>query len=221
MISREPVLERLRGVTYTATDHRLHVATDPAILYFGTPVVLVSTVNPDETANLAPISSAFWLGKTAVIGLGRSAQTRANLERTGEAVLALPSADLVSAVDRLALTTGRVDIPESKLRRGYRYHADKFELAGLTPVPSPIVRPPGVAECPVLMDCRLEHSGESACILTVEATRVHEDIRMPGIPNRIDPDRWRPLIMSFQKFYGLGEQVHPSRLATIDEELYR
>jgi hypothetical protein len=49
----------------------------------------------------------------------------------------------------------------------------------------------------------------------------------PGIlatdrPNRIDPDRWRPLIMSFQHFYGLADgRLVPSRLATVDEELYR
>ena len=44
---------------------------------------------------------------------------------------------------------------------------------------------------------------------------------MPGTGHRIDPDRWRPLIMSFQHFYGLGDRLHPSRLASIDEELYR
>ena len=27
--------------------------------------------------------------------------------------------------------------------------------------------------------------------------------------------------MSFQRFYGLGGQVHPSRLAGIDEDRYR
>jgi hypothetical protein len=31
-------------------------------------------------------------------------------------------------------------------------------------------------------------------------------ILMDGQPNRVDPDKWRPLIMSFQQFYGLGEQ---------------
>jgi hypothetical protein len=29
------------------------------------------------------------------------------------------------------------------------------------------------------------------------------------------------LIMSFQYFYGLGDQLHPAKLATIDEEWYR
>ena len=43
---------------------------------------------------------------------------------------------------------------------------------------------------------------------------------MPASDKRVDPDKWRPLIMSFQKFYGLGEQVHESGLATIPEILY-
>jgi hypothetical protein len=29
----------------------------------------------------------------------------------------------------------------------------------------------------------------------------------------VDPTRWRPLIMSFCRFFGLGGEVHPSRLA--------
>jgi hypothetical protein len=32
----------------------------------------------------------------------------------------------------------------------------------------------------------------------------------------IDPVRWRPLIMSFCRFFGVGEEVHPSRLAESD-----
>jgi hypothetical protein len=53
--------------------------------------------------------------------------------------------------------------------------------------------------------------------------RVHVDdaIRLAGFSDRIDPDRWRPLIMSFARFYGLGESVHPSTLAEIPEDAYR
>ena len=39
--------------------------------------------------------------------------------------------------------------------------------------------------------------------------------------NRIDPDRWRPLLMSFQELYGLGGRLRESRLASIPEDLYR
>jgi hypothetical protein len=43
-----------------------------------------------------------------------------------------------------------------------------------------------------------------------------------GHANRIDPDRWRPMIMSFQEMYGLAPTKSTvSRLATIDEEKYR
>jgi flavin reductase (DIM6/NTAB) family NADH-FMN oxidoreductase RutF len=49
----------------TASILQRHVQTDPAILYFGTPVVLLSTRNEDDTANLAPISSVSWLGRQA------------------------------------------------------------------------------------------------------------------------------------------------------------
>ena len=40
----------------------MHVMSEPNILYFGTPVVVLSTVNEDGSYNLAPMSSVFWLG---------------------------------------------------------------------------------------------------------------------------------------------------------------
>ena len=93
------------------TAPQAHQLVDPAILYWGTPVVLVSTLNEDGSANLAPISSAFWLGHTATLGLGVTSHSLANLQRTGECVLNLPGPDQVSAVDRLALTTGADPVP--------------------------------------------------------------------------------------------------------------
>lgn len=34
----------------------------PKMLYFGTPVVLISTLNEDGSPNIAPMSSAWWQG---------------------------------------------------------------------------------------------------------------------------------------------------------------
>ena len=48
----------------------MHTTCAPPILYFGTPVVVVSSLNEDGTTNLAPISSAWWLGWTCVLGFG-------------------------------------------------------------------------------------------------------------------------------------------------------
>lgn len=211
----------------------MHHRREPSILYFGTPVVLISTVNEDGTFNLAPMSSVFWLGWRGVLGLAAPSLTTQNLLRTGQCVLNLPSVDLVGAVNRLALTTGSDPVPAGKAQKGYRTERDKFGLAGLTPVPSHTVAPPRVLECPVQLEAVLEAAhglGESdvdVCgrLLTLEVRiqRVHieDSIALAGHPDRIDPDRWRPLIMSFQQFYGLGPRVHDSALARIPEALYR
>jgi len=78
----------------------MHATIEPGILYFGTPVVLISTLNEDGSPNLAPMSSAFWLGWRCVLGLATGSKTPQNMIRTGECVLNLPSADLVAMVDR-------------------------------------------------------------------------------------------------------------------------
>ena len=74
---------------------------DPPVLYPGTPVVLLSSVNPDGTTNLAPMSSAWALGKTAVLGLGLQGQTFQNLSARPDCVLNYASATLWPAVERL------------------------------------------------------------------------------------------------------------------------
>jgi hypothetical protein len=40
-------------------------------------------------------------------------------------------------------------------------------------------------------------------------------------PNHIDPNLWKPIIMSFSHYYGLGPELAVSRLARIPEEQYR
>lgn len=220
----------------TTTEHLdQHVAVDPAILYFGTPVLLLSSTNEDGTTNLMPMSSVFWLGRSAVLGIGARSQTALNLRRHPELVMNLASPANVAHVDRLALTTGRPDVSPWKARAGYVHAPDKFAVAGLTPLESATVRPHRVAECLVHLEAVVRETrplgaraGEDAAAarqLAVEAevTRVWVDpaIRLAGHADRIDPDLWRPLVLSFQRFYGLGPQVHPSRLADIDEDRYR
>jgi flavin reductase (DIM6/NTAB) family NADH-FMN oxidoreductase RutF len=206
---------------------------NPAILYFGTPVVLVSSINPDGSANLAPMSSAWWLGWRCMLGFGARSATPQNISRTGECVLNLPSAAMAPMVDRLALTTASDPVPEFKQKRGYRHEAQKFARANLTPVPSETVRAPRALECPIQLEARLAGSHRIAeshttmrgnlIALEVEIIRVHADssVLVPGEPNRIDPDKWRPLIMSFQQFYGLTQRLQKSTLATIPESAYR
>src|ERR1017187_260650 len=105
----------------------MHKTIDPTILYFGTPVALISTLNPDGSPNLAPMSSAWWLGWSCMLGLGQMGQTSDNLIRTRECVINLPSEDLVTHVDRLALTTAKNPVPDRKRQWGYRHEPDKLD----------------------------------------------------------------------------------------------
>lgn len=211
----------------------MHITSEPPILYFGTPVVLISTENENGSSNLAPMSSAFWLGWRCIIGLGATLKTTENLMRTRQCVLNLPSVNEVAAVDRLALTTGSNPVPAGKQKRGYHYEPNKFEIAGLTPVASDFVSAHRVQQCPVQLEAEVieihpvaqEDPLQSGRIVTIELkiVRVHleESIIMDGNPNKVDPDKWHPLIMSFQQFYGLGQQIYPSTLARIPEQLYK
>jgi flavin reductase (DIM6/NTAB) family NADH-FMN oxidoreductase RutF len=198
----------------------MHSAVPLTVLYFGTPVVLISSRNPDGSTNVAPMSSAWWLGQTAVIGMADASQTAANLKREGEGVLNLVPSALAAAVDRLALTTGRAEVPGYKAETGYRHVSDKFAAAGLTPQPSAQVGADRIAECPIQLECRVLAAhplldGETRATtfqLQVLRAYVAEELRVPGT-HHIDADAWDPLIMKFCDFYGDGVNLRSSRLA--------
>ena len=211
-----------------------HSIISPAILYVGTPVVVISSENEDGTSNLAPMSSAWWLGRSCVLGLAAESKTTINLLRTGQCVLNLPDDSQAAPVNALARTTGSNPVSASKQARGYAFVRDKWARAGLTTQASDFVRPARVAQFPLQMECevvdvnplRKDLPDRMGLVQAIEVRvlRVHvvDRLRMPGHPNRIDPDRWRPLIMSFQQFYGLRDaKVTESVLGRIPEEMYR
>lgn len=183
----------------------------PSVHYFGTPVVLLSTAMPDGRSNLTPISSAWSLGDTYVLGLGAANQGAVNLQRTGEVVLNLPDAALAANVERIAATTGADVVPLHKADR-YRTEHDKWALGGFTPRPSELVGPDRVAECPVQIEARLERTvtmnAEGAIAVHVEVARVHAhpSLVVPGT-DHVDLDRWRPLYYTFRHYFAQGDRV--------------
>ncbi|WP_245320495.1 flavin reductase family protein [Bradyrhizobium lablabi] len=197
-------------------------------------MVLIGSTNEDGSFNLAPMSSAWWIGWRCMLGLATHSKTTENMIRSGECVLNLPSAALVGAVDRLARTTGSDPVPPGKLMRGYRHARDKFGLCGLTPAAGETVAAPRALECPVQIEATVAQVHAMAeedavwrgniTAIEVRITRVHAHpaIMMEGPPDRIDPDKWRPLIMSFQQFYGLTPQkLQRSELGQIPEAMYK
>jgi flavin reductase (DIM6/NTAB) family NADH-FMN oxidoreductase RutF len=208
--SREPGPSRRNDV-------HMHRVVPLKVHYYGTPVVLVSSTNPDGTTNIAPMSSAWWLGDEAMLGLAGSSRTTQNLARTGECVLNLASSELVHHVDRLALLTGEPVLSPHKQKKGYRYEPLKFQASGLTPLAADLVHPDRVAECPIQLECEVVeiHGFDTARAIHVRVLRSHVDdaLILPGT-SYVDPQAWDPLIMKFCDFFGASQPLTPSRLAT-------
>ena len=212
----------------------MHTIISPAILYRGTPVVLLTTENEDGTFNISPISSAWWLAHRCVLGLDASSKCTQNILRTKQVVLNLPSEDMVDNVNSIARTTGSNPMPPWKEAVGYTYVKDKFEAAGLTQQPSDFIHPPRILECPIQMEAEFVESNDimsdlpdrKSIVLKMEVkilrTHVEESLRLNGHPNRIDTNKLRPLFMVFQEFHGMTRRISgKSRLAEVNEENYR
>jgi flavin reductase (DIM6/NTAB) family NADH-FMN oxidoreductase RutF len=212
----------------------MHHTISPAILYWGTPVVLITTENEDGSYNIAPMSSAWWLAHRCMLGLAAMSQTTQNLLRTKHCVLNLPSEDMTANLNLLARTTGSDPVPDWKKSVGYTYVKDKFEHAKLTPQKSDLVGAPRIRECPVQMEAELVDWQEmmkdlpdrkgAVLALEVKILRVHveDNLRLEGHENRIDADNLRPMFMVFQEYYGMGRmKLELSNLAKIDESNYR
>ena len=113
------------------------------------PIAFVSTVSTDGISNLAPYSffnAVSYDPPTIVFSSSRtvdrkSKDTLRNVEETGEFVVNVVVDDIAEAMNKTA-----AEFPED---------VDEFEIAGLTAIPSEIVKAPRVAESPVNMECRL------------------------------------------------------------------
>jgi len=155
------------------------------------PVALVSTVDLDGAANLAPFSFFCGVGSapptllfcpalrsTAGMDPTRRKDTLRNVEETGEFVVNVVSDAIAAAANVTA-----AEVPPE---------IDEFELAGLTPVTSLVVRPPRVAESPAQMECKLmqviytsQQPGGGVIVLG-EIVRFH--VRADLVDNfRVDP----------------------------------
>jgi flavin reductase (DIM6/NTAB) family NADH-FMN oxidoreductase RutF len=108
------------------------------------PIGWISSCNADGALNLAPYSFFNAFNYTPPIvgfaSVGRKDSLR-NIEATREFVWNLATMDLAEAMNQSCASVP----PE----------VDEFQLSGLTPIASRIVRPPRVAESPVSMECRV------------------------------------------------------------------
>lgn len=111
------------------------------------PIGWISTLSPDGIANLAPFSQfqnlTFNPPYILIISGQKTGGSRKdtidNAERTGEFVWNMATYDLREAVNVTA--------------QEVHANVDEFELAGITKVPSRLVKPYRVAESPIQFEC--------------------------------------------------------------------
>ncbi|MFT4111238.1 flavin reductase family protein [Silvibacterium sp.] len=152
------------------------------------PIAFVSTIDADGIPNLAPFSYFMACSSNPPVvcfcttvrpGPLPHKDTLSNVRAIGEFVVNIVSEEFA---DRMNLTAAEV-APE----------VDEFQLSGLTPLPSELVRPARVAESHVHMECRVRQiltisdQPNGGIIVFGDVLRFHVDEKVLN-GNKIDPD---------------------------------
>ena len=157
------------------------------------PIAFVSSVSPDGVLNLAPFSFltvASANPPVLVFSVSRRGtpdprkDTLRNIVTMREFVVNIVSEEFA---EKMNLCSGE-----------YPPEIDEFQVSGLTPIPSDLVKPPRVAESHVNMECRLLYTIEmsgfpgAGNLVLGEVIRFHIDDAL--VSNyRIDPDKLRAI----------------------------
>lgn len=154
------------------------------------PIAFVSTLSPDGVPNLAPFSFFNVIcANPPVVCFACGTRvppkdTLVNIRATGEFVVNIVTEEIA---ERMNLCSGE-----------YGAAIDEFQVSGLTPVPSEVVRPSGVAESPVNMECKLVQIVDvslkpmGGSLVLGEVVRFHVERRL--FDNfRIDPAELRAI----------------------------
>lgn len=186
----------------------MHQAIDPQMFYYGFPVILLTTCDKQGKANISPISSSWCLGKNIVLGISTQGKAFENLLICPEAVLNLPSEQMWQQVEAIADLTGKENIPDFK-QGIYQFCDDKFNRGNFTAQASSHIQPPRILECPLQAEMVLEKINERAgyAIIELKIVQVHAQTELLLTENKIDPQKWKPLIYNFRHYQGLTEML--------------
>jgi flavin reductase (DIM6/NTAB) family NADH-FMN oxidoreductase RutF len=154
------------------------------------PIAFVSTISTAGVLNVAPFSffNAF-CGDPPIVGFSPNnnppKDTLVNARATGEFVVNIVTEEIA---EQMNLTAKR-----------YPPDVNEFEISGLTPAPSTIVRPPRVLESPVNLECRLTQivdlssRPEGNSLVLGEVVCFHVDDAIIDARYRIDSEKLHAL----------------------------
>jgi flavin reductase (DIM6/NTAB) family NADH-FMN oxidoreductase RutF len=173
----------------------------PALELCPTPVVVVGTYDGDGRPNIATLA---WVGvccsepPSIQISLRKSRHTHGAITARGAFSVNIPPARYVAETDYVGLASGR--------------DADKFKVAGLTPVRGETLDVPMVLEFPISMECRLTHTLElgSHDLFVGEVVACWVDEAVLNEKGKADPKKVNPLTFTTSGYFGLGEFIAAS-----------
>jgi flavin reductase (DIM6/NTAB) family NADH-FMN oxidoreductase RutF len=154
------------------------------------PIAFASTVDEEGSHNLAPYSffNAFSSNPPILVFSSNrrvvdntTKDTLHNIQRTGEVVINVVNYDIVR---QMAIASIQ-----------YPSEVSEFEKAGLTPVPSDLVKPPRVKESPAQMECKVKEiitlgeQGGAGHLIICEVVRMHVAEEVIDDKGRIDPHK--------------------------------
>ncbi|MCB9282784.1 MAG: flavin reductase family protein [Lewinellaceae bacterium] len=154
------------------------------------PIAFVSTIDEDGNPNLAPYSffNAFSSNPPVVIFSSNrrvkdntTKDTLSNVLATREVVINVVNHAIVR---QMAIASGR-----------FEKGVSEFEKAGLTPIPSDLVKPFRVKESPVQMECKVDEvitlgeQGGAGHLVVCHVQRIHIDESVVDENNRINPHK--------------------------------
>lgn len=156
------------------------------------PIAFVTTRDQNGVPNAAPFSFFNCFSHDPpIVALGMELRAEGTLKDTVRIVRATREfvVNLVSEAIAERMNICAVDFPEGM---------DELSEAGLTAVPSSVVKPPRIAESPVNMECKLLEElrfgeGGKRSIVLGEVLRfhIHDDVLTAG--GRVDLDAMKPV----------------------------
>ena len=163
---------------------------------YPSPAALITCVDTSGRANIITLGEVFNISirGPVIIGIAIRPATYSHglISKTREYVVNLPTAEIVKKVDQCGTVSGRDGV-------------DKFDRAGLSPIPASVVKPPLIDECPVNIECKvvgIQTVGDHDLFLgEILSTHLAEDaFDTAGILHmeRINPLGYTPLDRTYR-----------------------
>lgn len=177
----------------------MKIEREPLPLIYPNPVVLVTTIDANDRANiitLTLVGAACWKPPIISIGVGKSQHSRSLIEEYGEFVVNIPKAEMVRDVEYCGVVSGR--------------DVDKCAKTSFTLVPSSKVKPPMIKECPLNLECRVKNKiplGSNVLFLA-EVICLHVDRKILDKKGGVDLVKAEPIMFNLTNTYwGIGEKL--------------